>query len=131
MPLADCTDNASRTEAARSESPFVGSDNGMQSDDTNPSPAKGKTKTKGKRAGERYSEVVLLASSRIFDIADDADFNLKRKRVGFLPIPKCRIMTDIKQMDLPQTSPTNKKQKKQKTSGGFHRSSVNNELSLT
>ncbi|KZP32207.1 hypothetical protein FIBSPDRAFT_1036854 [Athelia psychrophila] len=70
-----------KTEAARSESPFVGSDNGMQSDDTNPSPAKGKTKTKGKRA-------------------DDADFNLKRKR-----------------MDLPQTSPTNKKQKKQKTSG--------------
>lgn len=48
------TDKASRTnEVTRSESPFIGSDSGMQSDDTNPSPAKGKAKPKGKRAGER------------------------------------------------------------------------------
>ena len=44
------------SEAARSESPFVGSDSGILSDDTNPSPAKGKGKTKGKRAGAKFPE---------------------------------------------------------------------------
>lgn len=95
VPPSNFTHNAPRTEAARSESPFVGSDNGMQSDDTNPSPAKGKTKPKGKRAGEDCIEVALLASSRIFAIVDDADFNLKRKRVGFLSVLTCWTMTDM------------------------------------
>lgn len=39
------------TDAGRSESPYVGSENGAASDDASPSPAKGKGKAKNKRAG--------------------------------------------------------------------------------
>ncbi|KAG0702705.1 hypothetical protein DFH29DRAFT_486837 [Suillus ampliporus] len=66
-------------EPGRSASPYPGSENGNASDDN--SNGKGKAKGKGKRA-------------------DDADFNLKRKR----PIS-------------PQTSPTKKPTKKLKTAG--------------
>lgn len=66
-------------EPGRSASPYPGSENGNVSDDN--SNGKGKAKGKGKRA-------------------DDADFNLKRKR----PIS-------------PQTSPTKKPTKKLKTAG--------------
>lgn len=66
-------------EPGRSASPYLGSENGNVSDDN--SNGKGKAKGKGKRA-------------------DDADFNLKRKR----PIS-------------PQTSPTKKPTKKLKTAG--------------
>ncbi|KAH7911240.1 hypothetical protein BJ138DRAFT_1151186 [Hygrophoropsis aurantiaca] len=65
-------------EPGRSASPYLGSDSGHVSDDN--ASGKGKGKSKGKRA-------------------DDAEFNLKRKRAGS-----------------PQVSPP-KKQKKQKTSG--------------
>jgi len=51
------------SDAGRSESPYVGSENGTMSDDASPSPAKGKGKSKGKRV-------------------DEAEFNLKRKRPG-------------------------------------------------
>lgn len=40
------------SDAGRSESPYVGSDNGAASDDASPSPAKGKGKSKTKRVGK-------------------------------------------------------------------------------
>ncbi|KIM84544.1 hypothetical protein PILCRDRAFT_818115 [Piloderma croceum F 1598] len=51
------------SDAGRSESPYVASENGAASDDASPSPAKGKGKSKTKRV-------------------EDAEFNLKRKRPG-------------------------------------------------
>ncbi|KAF8139963.1 hypothetical protein EV363DRAFT_318605 [Boletus edulis] len=65
-------------DSGRSASPYLGSENGNVSDDNSNEKAKGKSKGK---------------------IADEADFNLKRKRPGS-----------------PQISPV-KKQKKQKTTG--------------
>jgi hypothetical protein len=64
-------------EPGRSASPYPGSENGNVSDDN--SNGKGKAKGKGKRAGNCF----LLIRER-FDkhVVDDADFNLKRKRVG-------------------------------------------------
>jgi hypothetical protein len=40
------------SDAGRSESPYVGSENGAVSDDASPSPAKGKGKSKTKRVGK-------------------------------------------------------------------------------
>ncbi|OSX67766.1 hypothetical protein POSPLADRAFT_1051890 [Postia placenta MAD-698-R-SB12] len=71
-------------EAGRSASPYVASEAGNISDDGKPSPAKGKSKSKAKKA-------------------DDAEFNLHRKRPGS-----------------PSTSPA-KKSKKAKTSSPIAR----------
>ncbi|OJA21260.1 hypothetical protein AZE42_02534 [Rhizopogon vesiculosus] len=84
-------------EHGRSASPYPGSENGNASDDN--SNGKGKAKGKGKRTG---NTLLLQTDEGVSDnlVADDADFNLKRKR----PIS-------------PQTSPAKKPTKKLKTAG--------------
>lgn len=71
------------SDAGRSESPYVGSENGILSDDGSPSPAKVKGK-KGKRAGKDTSIIDYPIGLRLtlFRFVDDGDFNLKRKRVS-------------------------------------------------
>lgn len=67
-------------EPGRSASPYPGSENGNVSDDN--SNGKGKAKGKGKRAGNILLLFLLIRERFDKFVVDDADFNLKRKRVG-------------------------------------------------
>lgn len=64
-------------DSGRSASPYLGSENGNVSDDN--SSGKVKAKSKGKFAG-----IVTLQEPDVSShcATDEADFNLKRKRVG-------------------------------------------------
>lgn len=85
LPASDLSVACSRlsSDAGRSASPFLGTEDGMLSDDGKLAPpGKGKGRSKTKRVGK--SSKRRLGYARVFMEAwckDDAEFNLHRKRV--------------------------------------------------